>query len=183
MNRTEARRAWGEAYGSWYWANAHKNKPEGFAYGKTKAERVALILSIRKHRVLMRTAPPEVNDRGNEVYRQEAADAYLGIPRCGERYGYDFKYLRPPDWKQFDTHQDASYFGMWVNIEKRMTFTYCEGDRTLVVCPDAEHLRAELKDAEEFYGPPPPMAIAIDADGKRTDYYDTRPTVPEGEAA
>jgi hypothetical protein len=176
MNRTEARRKWGEAYGSWYWANRHKGT-EFFGGKYTKAERVAFILDIRKYRVLARTAPPEMNERGNEIYRNEHADQYLKIRRGEDRYVYDFKHLTPPDWKQFDTHQDASYFGMWVNVEKLMTFTYCEGDRILVVCPDVDHLRAELQDAAQFYGDPPPMAIAIDMDGKRTEYYDTRPTI------
>jgi hypothetical protein len=179
VNKTEARKAWGAAYGGWYWANRHKNNPAADWAHKTKAERVALILDIRKYRVLMRTAPPEVNGRGNQIYRNEDADRMIGGGgRGAERYIYDFKLCTPElGWKQFDTHQDASYFGVWVNIQQRMTFAYCEGDRTLVVCPDDDHLRAELKDAEEFYGAPPPMAIGFDMDGTRTEYYDTRPTL------
>lgn len=179
IDRTEARRLWGKAYGNWYWANAHKNKPGAFAHGSTKAERVAMILNIRRYRELMKTAPPEMNDRGNAIYRDEDADRMIGGGRRGvDRYLYDFKLCTPElGWQQFDTKQDASYFGFWVNIEKRWTFTYCEGDRSLVVCPDVEHLRAELQNAAEFYGDPPPAAIAFDMDGTRTEFYDTRPTV------
>lgn len=120
----------------------------------------------------------EINSRGNTIWRQEEADKRMGGGYRGcERYLYDFKLCKPPEWKQFDTHQDAHYFGFWVNIEKRLTFTYCEGDRTLVECPDVEHLRAELADAVEFYGDPPPMAIGFDMQGNRTEYYDTRPSV------
>jgi hypothetical protein len=178
INRTEARRRWGKAYGSWYWADRHRNEPKGFAYGETKAERVAHILEMRKYRELMKTAPPETNERGNTIYRNEDAESFLRIRRGEERYFYDFEALPPAQgWKQFDTSQDAWYFGVWVNLEKRMTFTYAEGDRTLVVCPDDDHLRAELKDAVEFYGDPPPAFICFDPDGTRTDVYDTRPTL------
>lgn len=158
----------GRAYGNWYWKNRRRGE-------STKAERVALILEYRRYRALHKTAPPEVNKRGNEVYRNEDADTKLNLRRGDSRYFYDLRCDQ--SWKQFDTDQDASYFGVWVNLAERMTFTYCEGDRTLVVCPSVETFRSELKDAEEFYGAPPPMAIAIDADGTRTDYYDTRPTV------
>ena len=59
MNKTEARRKWGEAYGNWYWANRHRNDPDGEWVQKSKPERVALILDIRKYRELMKTAPPD----------------------------------------------------------------------------------------------------------------------------
>ena len=51
-----------------------------------------------------------------------------------------------------DTDQDAHYFGAWVNKQKRLTLTYCEGDWTLVVCPDADHYNAEVSDMIRFYG-------------------------------
>ena len=41
------------------------------------------------------------------------------------RYWYDCgKGLPGVGWKQFDTKQDASYFGVWVNFETRQTFCY-----------------------------------------------------------
>jgi hypothetical protein len=159
----------GQAYGNWYWARQWRNKPNA----EPKSYRVGLILEYRKYRAMLQTAPVEVNVRGNEIYRNEDADAKLGVRRGDSRYFYDFGKLQ--SWKQFDTEQDASYFGVWVDVPGRRTFTYCEGDRTLVVCPTLESFRAELKDAEEFYGAPPPMAIGFDANGARTDYYDTRP--------
>lgn len=181
MNKTQARRAWGEAYGNWYWAKRHQNLPEGFAYGKTKAERVALILDIRKYRTLMRTAPPEQDDNSNTIYRDTDADEFLRLCKGEERYYYDFDALRPPEWKQYDTSQDAWYFGVWVNIAKRMIFSYAEGDRTLVICPDDEHLRAELKHMAEFYGDPPPAFVCYSEPepGKwvREEVFDERPKI------
>jgi hypothetical protein len=182
MNKTEARRKWGEAYGNWYWANRHKGHPEYCGANHTKAERVAMILDIRKYRVLMRTAAPEMDERGNTIYRNEDADKFLGIrsQRDG-RYYYDFKALTPPAWQQYDTKEDAWYFGVWVNITARMVFSYAEGDRTLVVCPDDEHLRAEFKDMADFYGDPPPAFICFSesAPGQwaREEVYDTRPAI------
>jgi hypothetical protein len=180
MDRTEARRKWGEAYGAWYWAKRWK---------KPQAEIVAHILDYRRYRAIWQAAPNEVNERGNTIYRDQDADRRLGANTSGEilgipdsRYFYDFGVLQ--SWQQFDTKQDASYFGVWVNIAERKTFTYCEGDRTLVECPDDDHLKAELDDMVRFYGAPPPAFIAFEQDkttGKwtRTDYIGTRPTVED----
>lgn len=47
------------------------------------------------------------------------------------RYTFDFKlctYER--GWCQIDTHQDASYFGIWTSPSERRIVTYCEGDLT-----------------------------------------------------
>jgi hypothetical protein len=166
ITRSDARRLMGAAWGNWYWANRWKDE---------KQKRVELILDYRKYRKLLKTAVVETNERGNEIYRDVDADEKLGVRRGTERYFYDFEGLDRAEWKQFDTDQDASYFGVWVNVAKRMTFSYTEGDRTLVVCPTAESFRAELEDAERFYGPAPYAAVGIDADGAVTKYYDERP--------
>jgi len=79
-------------------------------------------------------------------------------------------------WTQYDTSQDAWYFGVWVDVETRTILTYAEGDVSRVVCPTVETLRAELASMADFYGDPPPMAIGYDLDGTRTEYYDERPT-------
>lgn len=178
IDRTEARRRWGRAYGNWYWVRKDAGTP--------KAERVAHILEYRKYREIWKTAPMERNERGNEIYRDADADQKLGVRRGDCRYYYDFEALSTDDWRQWDTRNDASYWGMWVNLKARMTFTYCEGDRTLVVCEDDAHLKAELDDAVRFYGEAPPAWIAFSQDETgawtRTEYYDTRPTVAELEA-
>lgn len=124
---------------------------------------------------LLPSCEPDTNERGNLIYRNEDADSELGIRRGDSRYFYDFGPLQK--WNQFDTCQDASYFGMWVDVPGRRTFTYCEGDRTLVVCPTLASFKEELDDAAKFYGSPPPAWIVITSDGKRIDVYDPRPTV------
>jgi ABC-type transport system substrate-binding protein len=65
------------------------------------------------------------------------------------------KYQKEKGWKQYDTSQDAWYFGVWVHPEKRVIITYAEGDITVVRCPTNESYHAELKSMAEFYGPPP----------------------------
>jgi len=107
----------------------------------------------------------DTNKRGNEVKR--------GF-RPGDRYYYDAKLSAGKGWIQYDTSQDAPYFGVWVHPGRREIFTYCEGDTTLVSCPTAESFQAELADMAEFYGAPPPMAVSIRDDGTRVEYYDER---------
>lgn len=116
-----------------------------------------------------------LNERGNEVYRDFDADKKLGIRSQREdRYYYDFTALK--GWRQYDTDQDASYFGVWVDVPNRMTFTYAEGDRCLVICPTLDSFKAELADAAAFYGPAPAACRCYGLDGSEQMIYDTRPT-------
>lgn len=108
----------------------------------------------------------ETNKNGNEVVR-----SFDGVQ---SRYFYDDKLLKE-GWKQYDTTQDASYFGVWVNVGDRKVLTYCEGDTTVVTCPTVELFQAELDSLAEFYGDPPP-AFTVISDGKITEIYDPRPT-------
>jgi hypothetical protein len=117
-----------------------------------------------------------VNERGNTVWRWGRGAA---CTTCGaeDRYYFDFGPCQPKfGWFQYDTSQDASYFGVWVHKESRETLTLCEGDLTLVECSTLESFRAELADAERCYGAPPPCAITVDDSGVVTRYYDPRPT-------
>ena len=102
----------------------------------------------------------------------------LGLFLHIDRYIFDFDYCASKKgWKQYDTDQDASYFGIWVHLEDRLILTYCEGDLTLVDCPDNEHLKSELDSMAETYGDPPPAFKVIDGDGTLTHYFDERPAV------
>ena len=57
----------------------------------------------------------------------------------GDRYYYDFKKCLPSNgWCQFDTSQDASYFGNWINPLTYELLSYCEGDVTHTTCGTAE---------------------------------------------
>lgn len=86
---------------------------------------------------------PQPNVFGNMVYRHNWSDS---------RYTVDFaEDFKVEGWMQFDTGQDAEYFGVWVNPVKRLTLTYCEGDWTLVECPTWETYVAEIQDAIAHY--------------------------------
>ena len=95
----------------------------------------------------------EKNQRGNTITRS--------FHPYRERYHYDLK--RCPSskgWWQFDTDQDAPYFGVWVNPKRREILTFAEGDETLVTCPTEESFTAEVAGLVEFYGPPPAVRTA-----------------------
>ena len=98
-----------------------------------------------------------------------------------ERYHWDCEVCAGPDWKQYDTTQDAPYFGVWVNVKKRMIITYCEGDNTVEMYKNDETFQAEMARMGEVC-PLPPAAKALGADGI-VEYYEECPfgrTIPEG---
>jgi hypothetical protein len=108
-----------------------------------------------------------INARGNEIRR--------GFRFAYERYHWDLGkgFLGMSDWEQFDTDQDAHYFGFWVNKRTLQTFTFCEGDVTLVNCPDVAHFNAEVEDAIRLYREGQ-IATVIDMSGKMTRYVQDR---------
>lgn len=107
----------------------------------------------------------EQNERGNTIYRMFMPD---------ERYMVDFADdFTEAGWLQFDTDQDAHYFGVWVNPSKLLTLNYCEGDWTLVECSDVQHYNAEIQDAIEFYGEGR-ICLVVDADNNATEYRQER---------
>lgn len=118
---------------------------------------------------------PWTNERGNLV-TPSASGEYGGC----DRYLWDFQRCKSSKgWRQFDTSQDASYFGVWVHVRRRKIVTFCEGDLSRVTCPTPESFRAELRSMCEFYGEQPPAWVAIDADGTCTRYLDaeSRPAI------
>ncbi|GAJ18870.1 unnamed protein product, partial [marine sediment metagenome] len=91
-----------------------------------------------------------------------------------ERYRWDFDDKdRAAGWEQYDTSQDAWYFGVWVNKKLLQIRTYAEGDLTLVKCPDAAHFNAEIKSMNEFYEEGF-VAKTIDMDAKMTVFRQDR---------
>lgn len=107
----------------------------------------------------------EKNARGNRIKR-----TFLST----ERYRWDFNEpFRSDGWEQYDTSQDAWYFGVWVNKKRLKILTYAEGDITMVTCPDAAHFNAEIKNMNEFYEEGF-VAKTIDMDAKMTVYRQDR---------
>ena len=73
-------------------------------------------------------------------------------------------------WQQWDTDQDAWYYGVWVNFARRMIVSYAEGDLYIQISLDDGSYRAELASLREFHGEAPVTAWAIDEDGAKTEY-------------
>ena len=108
----------------------------------------------------------ELNARGNQVKRHFLLNA--------ERYRWDFsEKFTNARWEQYDTDQDAWYFGVWINKQLLKMQTYAEGDLTIVTCPDVEHFNAEIQNMNEFYGEGF-IAKTIDQDGKMTTFVQDR---------
>lgn len=56
-----------------------------------------------------------------------------------DRYRYDFGPCSYTNgFAQFDTRQDASYYGVWVSPTRRAIVSYCEGDVTMQVADTDE---------------------------------------------
>ncbi|MCR9254746.1 MAG: hypothetical protein NXI16_01470 [Alphaproteobacteria bacterium] len=94
-----------------------------------------------------------------------------------DRYYFDFGPCGPrTGWEQFDTRQDGSYFGIWVNPDCRLILTFAEGDVSLETCIFERIFKERLAEMAGFYGDPPPAFTVIDRDGSVTEVYDVRPT-------
>lgn len=69
-----------------------------------------------------------------------------------DRYEFDFQHCTYANgWAQIDTYQDASYFGVWTNPERREIVTYCEGDITMEICDDDNDYRRACVACLTFY--------------------------------
>ncbi len=109
----------------------------------------------------------DTNDRGNLVTSAFVDDL--------NRYFFDGRVTRQgAGWQQWDTSQDASYFGIWVHRDLRQILTFAEGDITVVECPDDATFKAEIESMERCYGEAPPAATAYGPDGSVTHVYSSR---------
>lgn len=108
--------------------------------------------------------PLEINKNGNRVVRGFIGD--------GSRYIFDGSLKE--DWQQYDTDQDASYFGVWVNKKMRHIITYAEGDVTRVICYSDENFNKQIESMNSFYGEGKEFVTLDMEDGKRTEYRQER---------
>lgn len=114
---------------------------------------------------------PETNANGCAIVR-------TFHPEC-DRYKFDFGRCGSEDgWEQYDTDQDAWYFGVWVRRSTRETVCYAEGDITHVTAPTDEAFAAEMASMAEFHGPPPPAFRVITGDGTLIEVTGARPGEP-----
>ncbi|MDR6997434.1 hypothetical protein J2Y65_004150 [Aeromonas salmonicida] len=93
-----------------------------------------------------------------------------------DRYYYD-RTLLAQSWQQYDTEEDAWYFGIWINTEKLETFTYAEGDTCHVIAPNVEAFRAELARLYQYHSQAPAF-ISIDPEaGVVTRHFEAKSEV------
>ena len=90
-----------------------------------------------------------------------------------DRYYYDEKLCFNGDYEQFDTDQDAWYFGVWVNKKTMTIVIYAEGDETTIQCENAEEYNSEIKKLCEFHKETRYAAV-IDESGNQTNFYQNR---------
>ena len=70
-----------------------------------------------------------------------------------DRYEFDFKVCTPAKgFAQFDTTQDASYYGIWCNPHLFKMISYCEGDVTEQTCETAEEFVQMVREAVAWHG-------------------------------
>ncbi|BBQ29450.1 MULTISPECIES: hypothetical protein [Aeromonas] len=86
-----------------------------------------------------------------------------------DRYYYD-RTLLAQGWQQYDTEEDAWYFGIWIHTEKLETFTYAEGDTNHVIAPNVEAFRTELARLYQFH-PQAPAFICINREVGIVTHY------------
>lgn len=123
---------------------------------------------------------PGFSRPGEDSYTNKNGCTVTGTfhPEC-DRYQFDMKRCAAEDgWEQYDTDQDAHYFGVWVRRSTRETVTYAEGDITHVEAPTDEAFAAELAGMAEFYGPPPPAFRVITGEGQLVEVVGARPGEP-----
>jgi hypothetical protein len=90
-----------------------------------------------------------------------------------DRYYYDEKLCFNGDYEQFDTDQDAWYFGIWVNKKTMTIVTYAEGDESTIQFENADEYNSEIKKLCEFYKETRYAAV-IDESGNQTNLYQNR---------
>lgn len=94
---------------------------------------------------------PYIFDFNNDTQRKnERGNIVVETYHLVDRYHFDLKLS--PRFEQFDTDQDAHYFGVWVSRELLCIATYAEGDFCVVICLDKERYNAEIQHCISFYG-------------------------------
>lgn len=113
----------------------------------------------------------EISNRGPDRMH---VHAFIGT---SDRLTWDgllvFSGAEEADWCQYDTDQDAWYFGVWCNGRTREVLTYAEGDLTLQRYRDAAAYNAGIQEMNDFYGEGF-IAKTLDDNGQWTIYRQDR---------
>lgn len=128
---------------------------------------------LRHLKRAIKTAPFEVNRRGNRVDRS--------FRQTGS---YEFAHKLPAQgFQQYPTDQDAAWFGVWVNVTDRKVFTFAEGDCIMVSCATQAGFIKEMEHLKSCYGTPPAFMWTRACNGIVTRHIESAPIVELLEAA
>jgi hypothetical protein len=141
-------------------------QPHPLGNGRSRAKALKLLRRVKKAHKAGRI-PLELTVTGCRLDRGS---------HQADRYHYD-RTLLALGWQQYDTDQDAWYFGIWINPKKLETFTYAEGDTSHVIAPSIEAFCAELARLYQYH-PQAPTFISIDPEaGVVIHHFETKPEV------
>ncbi|RKJ86182.1 hypothetical protein D6R50_17935 [Aeromonas veronii] len=142
------------------------SQPHPLGNGRSRAKALKLLRRVKKAHKAGRI-PLELTATGCRIDRGS---------HQADRYYYD-RTLLAQGWQQYDTDQDAWYFGIWINTQKLETFTYAEGDTHHVIAPNVEAFRAELARLYQYH-PQAPAFISIDPEaGLVIRHFERKPEV------
>ncbi|MGY3947268.1 hypothetical protein BJP24_15480 [Aeromonas allosaccharophila] len=141
-------------------------QPHPLGNGRSRAKALKLLRRVKKTHKAGRI-PLELTVTGCRIDRGS---------HQADRYYYD-RTLLAQGWQQYDTEEDAWYFGIWIHAEMLETFTYADGDTNHVTAPNIEAFRSELARLYKYH-PQAPAFISIDQDaGVVTHHFEAKPKV------
>ena len=141
-------------------------QPQPLGNGRSRTKALKLLRRVKKAHKAGRI-PFELTVTGCRIDRGS---------HQADRYYYD-RTLLAQGWQQYDTEEDAWYFGIWINTERLETFTYAEGDTHHVIAPNVEAFRTELARLYQYH-PQAPAFISIDPEaGTVTHHFEAKPEV------
>lgn len=103
-------------------------------------------------------------------HTKDATSYHMFFP--SNRYVVDYS-IQSTTWEQFDTDQDAEYFGVWMNKHTQRSLTYAEGDWYLHIFNSPDLYDKNLIEAFKYYGTKHFMTV-IGVDGQATRYFQDR---------
>lgn len=162
VNRTDIQSMIDELSG---WLALYPKRADYVWHPGVPQTRKSLARAKRRLRHLKRafkTAPFEINQRGNRVDRAFRQTGSYELASALSALGF----------QQYPTDQDAAWFGVWINLSDRKVFTFAEGDCITVTCATHSSFVAELEYLKSCYGPPKAFMWTLDHDGTVKRYVE-----------
>lgn len=106
------------------------------------------------------------------ITQESAFSSYSS--KDADRYVFDFYFASSESWQQYDTTEDAWYFGIWVNFQTMQILKYLEGDIHLSTFSCHKFFKKDIEKLNSFYGDPPPTFSMV-KNGYFTSHVIKRP--------